>query len=74
MLNLTIEEISNLIAFGNRATMQGKEADTWYHLKVKLGAEGQRLADEMQAQQDKQAAEPGLRAVGNEKQNDDESG
>ena len=48
-MKLTIEDVQNLIAFGNRATMQGKEADTWVELKQRLGAEGQRLVAEMQA-------------------------
>ena len=44
-MNLTIEDVQNLIAFGNRATMQGKEADTWVELKQRLGAEGERLVN-----------------------------
>ena len=52
MLSLTAEEISNLIAIGNRADMKGAEADTWVALKQTLGAEGQRLVSEMQAKQD----------------------
>ena len=61
-LKLTIEDVQNLIAFGNRATMQGKEADTWVELKNRLGAEGNRLVAEMQAEKDK----PKLEAVPDE--------
>lgn len=35
-LQLTAEEANNLIAFGNRATMTGAEADTWVDLKKKV--------------------------------------
>ena len=38
-MELNPQELQNLIAFGNRATMQGNEADTWVALKGKLSVE-----------------------------------
>tara|TARA_R110000868_G_scaffold86581_1_gene242796 strand:+ start:54 stop:260 length:207 start_codon:yes stop_codon:yes gene_type:complete len=35
-INLTIAELENLIALGNRAQMTGVEADTWVALKYKI--------------------------------------
>jgi len=35
-LTLTIDDARNLIAFGNRATMNGSEADLWVALKMKV--------------------------------------
>ena len=35
-LNLTPDDVRNLVAFGNRATMKGAEADLWVKLKVKV--------------------------------------
>jgi len=32
-LTLTMDEIRNLVAFGNRSEMRGAEADTWVALK-----------------------------------------
>lgn len=42
MEKLTTDDIQNIIAFGNRATMNGAEADTWVRLKMKLSEETQR--------------------------------
>lgn len=33
---LTPDQIKNLVAFGNRATMQGSEADLWVALKAEV--------------------------------------
>ena len=35
-IQLTTTDCQNFVAFGNRATMSGKEADTWVALKMKL--------------------------------------
>ena len=35
-LTLTPDEVRNLVAFGNRATMKGSEADLWVGLKMKV--------------------------------------
>lgn len=35
-LTLTIDDVRNLIAFGNRAQMSGVEADGWVALKHKV--------------------------------------
>ena len=45
-MKLSIDDCQNIIAFGNRASMQGKEADCWVELKNRIGAEGQRLVQE----------------------------
>lgn len=37
-ITLTNHDIANLIAFGNRAQMNGHEADTWVYLKHNLVA------------------------------------
>lgn len=36
LVRLTDQDIQNLVAFGNRADMKGKEADTWVDLKMRL--------------------------------------
>lgn len=56
MLQLTIDDCANLIAFGNRAQMAGKEADTWVLLKSKIAAEGQRMVDAKRLKMDVDAA------------------
>lgn len=63
MDQLTNEDLQNMIAFGNRAQMQGKEADTWFFLKQKLGTE---LTTRLQAAEAANGAEktPGLELVG----------
>lgn len=38
-MELTNDDLQNMIAFGNRADMKGAEADTWFFLKQKLGTE-----------------------------------
>lgn len=35
-LTLTPDDVRNLVAFGNRATMKGSEADLWVGLKMKV--------------------------------------
>jgi hypothetical protein len=35
---MTNDDLANIIAFGNRASMTGAEADTWVELKRKLFA------------------------------------
>lgn len=35
-IHLTPDQIKNLVAFGNRATMKGSEADLWVALKTEL--------------------------------------
>jgi len=57
-LKLTIDELRNMIAFGNRAQMNGAEADTWVALKAKLMAEGQRLEAERKELPDDFNVEP----------------
>jgi hypothetical protein len=37
-ITLSNHDIANLIAFGNRAQMNGQEADTWVYLKHNLVA------------------------------------
>lgn len=44
-LTLTLDDVRNVIAFGNRAEMRGAEADTWVALKQKF-AEAVREANE----------------------------
>lgn len=47
-VTLTIDQrdIQNIIAFGNRATMTGAEADTWAELKQRLARIAQEAAQE----------------------------
>lgn len=35
-LTLKLDEVRNVVAFGNRAQMSGAEADTWVSLKQKI--------------------------------------
>lgn len=35
-VTLTDDDLANLVAFGNRAQMNGAEADTWVALKQRL--------------------------------------
>lgn len=37
-LTISEDDASNLVAFGNRASMSGVEADTWVDLKRRIGA------------------------------------
>jgi hypothetical protein len=37
-VRMTNDDLANIIAFGNRASMTGAEADTWVELKRKLFA------------------------------------
>lgn len=36
LVPLTDSDLTNLVAFGNRASMTGAEADTWVELKQRL--------------------------------------
>ena len=57
-LELTPDEIRNLIAFGNRADMKGSEADLWVGLKTRILKQVQ----EQESSAKKEAA--GLEVVG----------
>lgn len=62
-LKLTIEDLNNMISFGNRAQMQGSEADTWVDLKTRLSVEGQRMVRERMTKENEEGpkAVPGAR-------------
>ena len=64
-IQLTVSDCQNVVAFGNRATMQGKEADLWVGLKMKILSQVERHA-ERQAERSKgifDDGEPALTAV-----------
>lgn len=56
---LSESDVKNIIAFGNRSTMSGVEADTWVELK-------NRLAGEFRAGLPEPEVPQGLRAVPND--------
>ena len=60
-IQLTASDCQNLIAFGNRASMKGNEADLWVALKMKVLQQVQQHAEREKKGFD--LVEPDLHAV-----------